>query len=294
MSVTILDGGLGQELILRAGKATPLWSVQALLDAPEIVRAVHDEYFAVGAEIVTTNTYSVRPDRLKHHGIGDRFAELQVLASRIAREARDDHGSGLILGGMGPLGYSYRPELAPPVDKAAAVFGEMAVLQAPYVDGYLLETMSSVEEACGGLMGTVGHGKPVWLAVSVSDDDGTKLRSGEPVADILGLLEEFEVAALLVNCSTPEAVSKALPDLAGAKVPLGAYANGFTKIVDAFNNDDATVDMLSARTDLGPAEYLNHAMDWVAKGATLIGGCCEVGPAHIAALSAHFKEAQAA
>jgi len=41
----ILDGGMGQELVKRAGKATDLWSMQALLDSPEMVRAVHDEYF---------------------------------------------------------------------------------------------------------------------------------------------------------------------------------------------------------------------------------------------------------
>jgi S-methylmethionine-dependent homocysteine/selenocysteine methylase len=49
----ILDGGLGQELVKRAGKATDLWSMQALLDNPDMVRAVHDDYFAAGAQIAT-------------------------------------------------------------------------------------------------------------------------------------------------------------------------------------------------------------------------------------------------
>jgi len=144
MTVMVLDGGRGQELVRRAGKATPLWSVQALLDAPEIVRAVHDDFFAAGAEIATTNTYSVRPDRLTHHGIGDRFGELQQLASQIAMEARDAHGSGLVLGGMAPLGFSYRPELAPPAAQAAEIFAQMARLQAPFVDGYLIQTLSLI------------------------------------------------------------------------------------------------------------------------------------------------------
>ena len=56
MSVTILDGGLGQELIKRAGKATGLWSTQALLDAPDTVRAVHLDFLNAGAEIVTADT----------------------------------------------------------------------------------------------------------------------------------------------------------------------------------------------------------------------------------------------
>ena len=69
----ILDGGMGQELVKRAGKATDLWSMQALLDSPEMVRAVHDEYFAAGAQIATTNTYSVLPDRLESKGLADKL-----------------------------------------------------------------------------------------------------------------------------------------------------------------------------------------------------------------------------
>ncbi|MEM9854264.1 MAG: homocysteine S-methyltransferase family protein [Pseudomonadota bacterium] len=289
MSVMILDGGLGQELVKRAGRATPLWSVQALIDDPDLVRAVHADFFAAGAEVATTNTYSVRPGRMKHHGILERYEELQVLACRIAAEARDAHGGGLVLGGMSPLGYSYRPEMAPPAEEAAEIFAGMCALQKPYVDAYILETMGGVDEAHGALMGCTGHGKPVWLAVTASDEDGTKFRSGEPLADVLPLIAEYGPDALLVNCSTPEAVTQALRALQGVTVKLGAYANGFTKIVDDFNNDDATVDLLSARTDLGPAAYLEHAKTWQSLGATLIGGCCEVGPDHIAALSRHFK-----
>ncbi|MEM1235247.1 MAG: homocysteine S-methyltransferase family protein [Pseudomonadota bacterium] len=289
MSVLILDGGMGQELIKRAGQATSLWSVQALIDQPEMVRQVHDEFFAAGAEVATTNTYSVRPDRMNHHNIGHRFEELQHLACRLAVEARDAHGGGIVLGGMSPLGYSYRPEQAPPVEIAAGVFSEMCEMQKPYVDGYILETMGGLDEARGGLMGCMGHGKPVWLAVSVSDQDGTKLRSGEPVAEILPLVEEFGPDAVLINCARPEAVTVALGEIRTVKAKLGAYANGFTGIVDDFDNDDATVDMLTARTDLGPAAYLEHAKDWHALGAHIIGGCCEVGPDHIAALAEHFK-----
>ncbi|WP_147126390.1 homocysteine S-methyltransferase family protein [Shimia ponticola] len=287
--ITILDGGMGQELIKRAGQATPLWSVQALLDAPELVRAVHDDFFAAGAQVATVNTYSVRPDRLSHHGLGDQFAALQQLACRIAVEARDAHGSGLVLGGMAPLGFSYRPELAPPLERAVEVFSQMADLQAPFVDGYILETMGSVEEARGAVMGCATQGKPVWLSVTVSDEDGTRLRSGEPLVDVLPLCEEFGVAVLSLNCSFPEAITVGVPEVARKGFAIGAYANGFTKIADGFDNDNATVDMLSARTDLGPEAYLEFAKRWADAGATVIGGCCEVGPDHIRALARHFK-----
>ena len=79
-------------------------------------------------------------------------------------------------------------------------------------------------------MGASGFNKPIWLALSVNDKDGTKLRSGENISDILPLLNEYKPAAVLINCSAPEAVSTALPLLREAKIPIGGYANGFVEI----------------------------------------------------------------
>ena len=285
----ILDGGMGQELVARAGKATSLWSVQALLDAPEVVRQVHDEYFAAGADIATTNSYSVLPDRLEPHGMLDRLEELVRLACQLATDAREAHGSGMVAGGLGPQGFSYQPDKAPPAEQAAEVYANLAQIQAQYVDVHLLETMSSVDQARGGLMGAGVTGKPVWVALSVRDDDGTRLRSGELLSDVMPLLEEFDPAAVFINCSKPEAVDTAVPILAKSGRVVGAYANGFTGIAADFNKVGATVDMLSARRDLDPNAYADFADGWAAHGATIIGGCCEVGPAHIAELSRRLK-----
>ncbi|MBT3467541.1 MAG: homocysteine S-methyltransferase family protein [Rhodobacteraceae bacterium] len=285
----ILDGGMGQELVARAGKATSLWSVQALLDAPEVVRQVHDEYFAAGADIATTNSYSVLPDRLEPHGMLDRLEELVRLACQLATDAREAHGSGMVAGGLGPQGFSYQPDKAPPAEQAAEVYANLAQIQAQYVDVHLLETMSSVDQARGGLMGAGVTGKPVWVALSVRDDDGTRLRSGELLSDVTPLLEEFNPAAVFINCSKPEAVDTAVPILAKSGRLVGAYANGFTGIAANFNKVGATVDMLSARRDLDPNAYADFADGWAAHGATIIGGCCEVGPAHIAELSRRLK-----
>jgi S-methylmethionine-dependent homocysteine/selenocysteine methylase len=285
----ILDGGMGQELVARAGKATSLWSVQALLDAPEVVRQVHDEYFAAGAEIATTNSYSVLPDRLEPHGMLDRLEELVRLACQLASDAREAHGSGIVAGGLGPQGFSYQPDKAPPAEQAAEVYANLAKIQAQFVDVHLLETMSSVDQARGGLMGAGVTGKPVWVALSVRDDDGTRLRSGELLSDVTPLLEEFNPAAVFINCSKPEAVDTAVPILAKSGRVVGAYANGFTGIAADFNKVGATVDMLSARRDLDPNAYADFADGWAANGATIIGGCCEVGPAHIAELSRRLK-----
>ena len=79
-----------------------------------------------------------------------------------------------------------------------------------------------------------------------------------------------------------------MPLLTGKGIPVGAYANGFVNIADTFDRVGATVDMLEARKDLGPEAYAGFAQKWVDTGATIIGGCCEVGPAHIAHLAKRF------
>ncbi len=285
MAITILDGGMGQELVARSGKPTALWSVQALLDNPQWVRDVHDAYFNAGAQVATTNTYSVLPDRLESHDLSDRLEELQRTACQLAVDARDSHGSGKVAGSLGPQGFSYQPDKAPLAEQAAEAYRNICAIQQDYVDIFIAETMSSVDQARGALMAMSQFDKQVWVALSVDDSDGSKLRSGEPVVEALPLLKEYGADAVLINCSVPEAVSVAIPLIAKSGIPVGAYANGFTGIHANFNKIGATVDLLKARTDLDPDAYAMFAKQWAADGATIIGGCCEVGPAHIELLA---------
>ncbi|MEM9047084.1 MAG: homocysteine S-methyltransferase family protein [Pseudomonadota bacterium] len=290
MSITLLDGGVGQELLhLSGAKPTGLWATKAMRDHPQALRAVHTGFFAAGAEIATANTYAIHRDRLDRAGQGDQFEALQRMACGIACEARDLHGSGRVAGAIGPLGWSYRPDMAPPLAEAVPLYAEVVALQAPLVDLLLIETMGSVLEARSALLAALPSGLPVWLAVTVSDDDGAQLRSGEPLRAILPLLRALRPDALLVNCSPPEAVAAALPILAQAGLPMGAYANGFVRVEPDYLDVFSSVDGLDSRTDLSPQDYARYAQDWVGCGASIIGGCCEVGPAHIQTLAQKFK-----
>lgn len=280
--ITILDGSMGQELINRTTeKPTGLWSTKVMMDHPEIVRAVHSDYFASGAIIATTNTYAIHRDRLKPFDAEGKFRELHEKALSLANEARDAHGSGYVAGALGPMGWSYRPDLAPPADDAADFYAEIAQIHADHVDFFLCETMCSIDQTRGAVMGASVPNKPIWVAVSVDDKDGTRLRSGEPLTELEDAMKDLPVAAWLINCSMPEAVTAAVPLLPSNK-PKGAYANGFTEIVDEFSKPQATVDDLAPRVDLSPDQYADHAERWMDDGATIIGGCCEIGPKHIA------------
>jgi homocysteine S-methyltransferase len=95
----------------------------------------------------------------------------------------------------------------------------------------------------------------------------------------------------LVNCSAPEAVTKAMPILAETGKPYGGYANGFVQITEDFLKDKPTVDTLEARRDMGPRAYAGYVMEWLAAGATIVGGCCEVGPNHIAEIKSRLEAA---
>jgi S-methylmethionine-dependent homocysteine/selenocysteine methylase len=279
--ITLLDGGMGQELLARAGdRPTPLWATQVMMDHPTLVRDIHADYFAAGATIATTNSYAIHHDRLIPHGLDHLFHALHLRALAQAVEARDAHGCGRIAGSLGPLVATYRPEVTPPVAEAAPKYAENSALMAPHVDLFLIETAASILQAEGALAGVV-KGKPVWLSISVDDADGSRLRSGEPVADVARLVRDYAPAAVLVNCSVPEAMAAAMDAVRGFGLPFGAYANGFTHITADFKADQPTVDDLHSRHDLTPEKYAGFAMGWIAQGATIVGGCCEVGPAHI-------------
>jgi S-methylmethionine-dependent homocysteine/selenocysteine methylase len=288
--ITLLDGGMGQEISKRAGDTgSPLWSTRSMIDRPGIVSEVHAEYFAAGATVATTNSYPVHRDRLVKHGLEDQFEALLEMSVSEATKARDANGSGRVAGAIGPLGASYRPDLCPPLDVAAPLFAEVANILAPRVDLLICETVASVAHAEAALKGCTDLGKPVWIALTVSDDDGSKLRSGEDLTAIKALIEQYEPQAVLVNCSVPEVMETALKIVREFGVAFGAYANGFTKISEAFLKDSPSVDALEARNDLSPAVYADFAMHWVGMGATIVGGCCETGPAHIAEIARRLE-----
>ncbi len=283
--ITLLDGGMGQELIHRAGdRPTPLWSTQVMVDHPGMVAAVHADYRDAGATVHTTNSYAIHHDRLAGTPLEGQFAALY------ARALHEVSGFSRVAGAIGPLAASYRPDLHPDHETAVPLYAEVANALAPGCDLIICETVASLAHADAILDGAAVAGKPIWLALTVDDTDGTKLRSGELLADALPLAAD-RAAAVLVNCSAPEAITASMDVLADGALPFGAYANAFTQITNDFLKDKPTVDTLTARRDLGPDAYAKTALSWIAKGATIVGGCCEVGPKHIAALADAIRAA---
>jgi homocysteine S-methyltransferase len=280
--ITIIDGGMGQELYRRSGKpASPLWSAQVMLDRPELVVAVHREFIEAGAQVITLNSYAATPERLTRDADISSFEPLQNAALQAAHAARDEAGSPVrIAGCLPPLVASYHPDLVPDDAQALSSYRRIVDIQAPGVDLFIAETLSTVREAEIVCRAVADVDQAVWVSFTVSDSDGTRLRSDESLRDGINAAKDAGAEAVLINCSVPEAVTQAMELLVDSGIPFGGLANGFTSI--AAMAPGGTVEGLRARDDLGPVAYADHAINWIGQGASLIGGCCEVGPDHIA------------
>ena len=101
--------------------------------------------------------------------------------------------------------------------------------------------------------------------------------------DALRACTPLNPLSIILNCSVPEAIDQGLPLLATVTDTFGAYANGFHSITAL--KPGGTVDVLTAREELTPSVYADMALQWMELGASILGGCCEVGPAHIKALA---------
>ena len=287
----LLDGGMGQELINRGASGQgALWSARALLDNPAAVQAVHEDYIRAGADVITTNSYACIRNNFEPEGLLHRLEEMNQLSAMLARQARDKVGKRvLIAGSLGPQRGSYRPDLVGSYDETYDLYREQAEFLAPLVDFFICETLSCIKEARAAVAAANTTGKPVWLSWSIEDTGAANLRSGEPIRAAWDDIDGTGVSAVLLNCSPPEAISRVLPELVSlSNIPVGAYANAFTPIPEQWDYHGEE-SIPAPRTDVNPEAYANHAADWLAAGARIIGGCCEVGPAHIAQLNQQLR-----
>ena len=292
--VTILDGGMSRELMrLGAPFRQPEWSALALIESPDHVRRAHEEFARAGATVLTTNAYAVVPFHLGDERFASDGRRLAALAGELCRRVADQFGVQVAGCLPPPLG-SYRPESFE-AELARTILEVLVDAQAPYVDVWLAETMSSLAEAelaasvvaSGAASGPVaGSVVPLWVSFTLDDHDGTRLRSGESVRDAALLAETAGAEAVLFNCSRVEVMADAV-GLAtqSCSLPVGVYPNLFDEVAD----DDANEIVHDIRRDASADAYARWADRWVEAGATIVGGCCGTTARHIAALSAHLS-----
>ncbi|MEB3049076.1 homocysteine S-methyltransferase [Mycolicibacter sp. MYC123] len=287
-AVLIADGGLATELEARGFELSgnhsrdPLWSARALIDAPDEITAVHRAFFAAGAQIATTASYQASFEGFAARGIGRADAEL--LLRRSVELARDAAGSGhWVAASVGPYGAA-RADGSEYLGRYGLSVAQLTAWHRPRLeiladagaDVLACETVPDVDEA-EALVNLIRQTDvPAWLSYTI---EGTTTRAGQPLAEAFAVAAGVpQIVAVGVNCCAPGDVRNAV-EIARRVTgkPVIAYPNSGERWVRGGWS--------------GPARFSPDLVPgWVAAGARIVGGCCRVRPADIAALSASSRE----
>jgi len=283
-TTVVLDGAGGTELERRGYiDRRRLWSAGAIEDAPELVVQIHRDFIDVGAQVITTQTFTCCRRRFGKAGAEALFEPLTRRGVGLAIDARREANRAdvLIAGSLSPLEHCYHPELAPRGDDGYTEHLESVRLLADAgADLLVVETMNTIDEARAALRAAKTTGLDV--VVGFCCGRGGQLLSGEPVRDAVRALDPLGPTAYAINCTPPALTTRALADLgATTATPFGAYAN----VGDWSSGTWSRIFGAEFIFEVDPDAYLQHAMGWRELGAAFIGGCCGTTPDHIRRLA---------
>lgn len=272
-SLTFIDGGMGtllQAAGLKAGEESCLWNISH----PEVIRKIHADYVDSGAQVIYANTFGASPLKLQ---VSAAEREAIITAGvRLAKEAAAGYSDVKVAIDIGPSGRLLAPAGDLSLSDAIAAFAEQIKIGAAAgADLVAIETMGDTRELKAAIIAAKETcSLPIYATVALGEDG--KLLTGATVECVAALLEPLGVAAYGFNCGLgPDKLLPYVERLAKvATRPIIVKANaGLPKVIDG-----KTV------FTVGPEEFARHAVQLVAAGASIVGGCCGTTPAHIAAV----------
>lgn len=291
----VLDGAFGTELARRGFDTNDeLWSAKALFEKPELVEAVHRDYYEAGADVSTSASYQATVEGFEKKGFTrEQAKELIVRSVRLVQQARDafwqqtEKRAGrpqpLAAASVGPYGAyladgsEYRGDYKASRAELADFHAErLAILVAAKPDILACETLPLLDEARAILEDL--HRYPdmgAWISFSCKDPEHTC--GGDDVADCARLLDrESQVAAIGVNCTAPQYVADLIRNIrAHTEKPVVVYPN-----------TGETYDAVTKTWHGSPTPYRDFVRQWYEAGARLIGGCCRTTPDDIRGIAA--------
>jgi S-methylmethionine-dependent homocysteine/selenocysteine methylase len=289
--VIVLDGGTGTD-IQRRGVAMSgnTWCAEANLSHPDIVREVHRDYIAAGADIIIANTFATSALLFNALGRDDELLEIDRAAVALAKEVAAGKQVA-VAGSMSTM----RPVIAGsdrtskqrewPEAKARDLFKRKADnLAAAHVDLIMMEMMRDTDYSLWATEAAISTRLPVWIGISVEKRADGKLvgfgREDQLLDDVARVLAATRPALISIMHSSPNDTSEAIDIVRKYwKGPLGAYPeSGYFKMPEW-----TFVDIIP------PDELVLKTRDWRKQGVTAFGGCCGLGPEHIAALAKAYK-----
>lgn len=281
-TISILDGAVGSELILRGESLPPhIWSAKINLSNPNLLLDIHKKYIQSGSNYITTNTFRTTPRAYKKTGLSTIEAKQLAKKSmqsavKIAKKAANK--SIKILGSIAPLEDCYSPKLFPGIQIAKNEFSIISQwLKDASIDGYILETMNNILETQACLEVIQNDNLPIWVSFNLLDSN--HIQSGETLKNAINMTSYFDVDCILLNCNSLDRTKGGLKTLSDKCPMWGIYPNlGIGEpspdgIITSYSSDDAFLSLCKNAIDLG---------------ASVIGGCCGTSPRHIKLLTENF------
>lgn len=291
--VMLLDGGLATELEAQGHDlSNPLWSARLLMKDPQVIVDAHLAYLRAGAQCIITASYQASHPGFLQLGYTKaqatdailRSVELAQTAIKIFLNTEQPVQAPKIAASIGPYGAylsdgsEYRGDYGVTVEQLIEFHApRMELLSSSAADFLACETIPSLLEAQALSALLRQQDKPAWVSFSCAD--GGHLHDGTGIAHAAQVFADNEkVFAVGVNCTPPQHV----PDL------ISCIKKSCEKAIVVYPNSGEFFDA-KTKTWHGtsnPDDCAEAAMRWLQSGATLIGGCCRMGPAHIAAMKA--------
>jgi homocysteine S-methyltransferase len=288
----VVDGGTGSELRRRGMRLHPqAWSALAALTDYDLLRAVHADYIAAGADVVIVNTFAATRFVLEAAGAAGELEKIVRRSVAAAREAREAAGRGdvAIAGSVSCLPPRFDVRAYPAAAQESAAYRELAELLAVAgVDLIALEMLQDDTHGARACEAVRGIGLPFWLGVSCREAAATGELvaydfADRPLGRFVDALLGFAPSVVNVMHSPPSAVAPALAALrARFNGLLGAYPElGVRSQRVADSRPGARPERTAGLASYAPA--------WRAAGARVLGGCCGTTPEDVAALSAALR-----
>ncbi len=296
--VLLYDGGMGTQIQARNLTIEDFGGKEGCNDylsltRPDVVEAIHADYFEAGADVVETNSFQASQTRLEEWGIGDKTLELNRAAAATARKVADrfeqaDGRPRFVAGSMGPSGYlpsSEDPDLGKLrlEDLIPAFEGQARGLIEGGADVLILETCQDILEMKAQMLAAraamAATGRRVPLQCSVTLDPTGRMLLGTDIRGALATLEAMGADIIGLNCSTgPDLMRDSVRYLSqNAGTPIHVIPNAGLPINDGGRT------LYPMKPD-PMAETLREFV--VELGVNIVGGCCGTTPDHIRALAA--------
>jgi S-methylmethionine-dependent homocysteine/selenocysteine methylase/SAM-dependent methyltransferase len=286
----ILDGAIGTELIDVSGERPEveehLWGVTAILREPARVKEIHRRYADAGCDVLTTDTWglptAVREGATQLAGNGEPAHWMDVARQgiRLARRGANEAGRA----DECAVAFSLNGDIdTPDAQETIRLLGRVLADEPP--DLILVETLSLVRSSTYATVeALLATGVPVWLSFRRCRHGVCGVYGehwGGPEGDSFGRavrhFEELGVGAVLINCVPPDHLPGMLSWLRDfTDLPLGVYPNLGYLSAGGWRSEQA----------IGGPDYAELALAWREEGAQIVGGCCGVGPEHVASARA--------